>query len=448
MRDLRGSALVLHRQRQLAATSISSPWPSVSLPVGPASWWPSPTSTPWSRRPTAIDEHAAHNTTSVYTAAQIFPMLPEKLSTGLTSLNPEQERLAVVFDMVVAEDGSVEDSGVYRALVSSRAKLAYNSVAAWLDGIGPEPAGDRRGAGLADNLRLQDRVAQAMQNYRHVRGALSLQTIEAKPVFEGDLLSGIEVRGEEPGQGHHRGLHDRGERRGRPLPGGQGIAVHPPGGADTQALGPHRRDGRRSTARGCPARPIPWRWKASSPRPRAKDPVRFPDLSLAIIKLLGPGEYVAEMPGRGHGGPLRPRRQGLRPFHGAQPALHRPGHPAAAQGRAWRGGPLPTTATSSANSPPTAPSRRTRPTRSSARWASPPPRCSCGRAWGSSSTAWSPARPTKGTWVRLLQLPVEGRVVEGFRGLDVGDRVRVQLVDVDVERGFIDFRRVGGSRQG
>jgi exoribonuclease R len=91
------------------------------------------------KRDTAIDAHARHNTTSVYTAAEIFPMLPEKLSTDLTSLNPEVDRLSIVAEMVIETDGSLQDSGVYRAMVRSRAKLAYNSIAAWLDGKGEAP---------------------------------------------------------------------------------------------------------------------------------------------------------------------------------------------------------------------------------------------------------------------------------------------------------------------
>ena len=91
----------------------------------------------------AIDEHARHNTTSVYTAAKIFPMLPEKLSTDLTSLNLNEDRLAIVIEMVIGADGSLQDSDIYRARVRNHAKLAYNSVAAWLEGSGSCAGGDR-----------------------------------------------------------------------------------------------------------------------------------------------------------------------------------------------------------------------------------------------------------------------------------------------------------------
>ncbi len=131
------------------------------------------------KKGTAIDEHARHNTTSVYTAAEIFPMLPEKLSTGLTSLNLMEERLSIVVEMVIGADGSLFDSNVSKAKVRNHAKLAYNSVAAWLDGNGEIPEPITLIPGLEENLRLQDRAAQSMKNFRHIHGALSLETIEA-----------------------------------------------------------------------------------------------------------------------------------------------------------------------------------------------------------------------------------------------------------------------------
>ncbi len=137
----------------------------------------------------AIDVQARHNTTSVYTAAQIFPMLPEKLSTDLTSLNFAEYRLAVVVEMVIGPDGSLLSSDIYRARVRNRAKLAYNSVAPWLAGEGPLPAEAAAVKGLAENLRIQDRAAQRLKNLRHLQGALSLDTIEARPIFDGDQIS-------------------------------------------------------------------------------------------------------------------------------------------------------------------------------------------------------------------------------------------------------------------
>ena len=136
----------------------------------------------------AIDGHARTNTTSVYTPAQIFPMLPERLSTDLTSLNEGQERLAIVVEMLVDADGNIKAEDVYRARVFNHAKLAYNSVAAWLEGRGPVPPSLASVDGLDELIRLQDRAAVEMRGQRQSRGALRLETSEARPVYENDKL--------------------------------------------------------------------------------------------------------------------------------------------------------------------------------------------------------------------------------------------------------------------
>ena len=141
----------------------------------------------------AIDGHARHNTTSVYTAAAIFPMLPERLSTDLTSLGEGEDRVALAVEMAVKDDGTLAASDLYRAVVRNRAKLAYNAVAAWLEGTGAIP--DRVAAvpGMAAQIRLQDQVAQRLREVRHHHGALSLETVQARPVFDGDVLTDLEV---------------------------------------------------------------------------------------------------------------------------------------------------------------------------------------------------------------------------------------------------------------
>ena len=140
------------------------------------------------KKGSAIDAHAATNTTSVYTAAGTFPMLPEKLSTDLTSLGESVERLALIADMTVASDGTVVAGDIYRASVVNKAKLAYNSLAAWLDGTGTPPAKFSTVEGLDESFRLQDRIAKAMRTNRQAHGALQLDTLEARPVFEGENL--------------------------------------------------------------------------------------------------------------------------------------------------------------------------------------------------------------------------------------------------------------------
>jgi exoribonuclease-2 len=145
------------------------------------------------KKNSAIDAHARHNTTSVYTAGRIFPMLPEKLSTDLTSLNYHEDRPAMIIEMVFGDGGVMQGSDIYRARVRNQAKLAYNSVAAWLEGKGPMPEAVAAVPGLADNLRLQDRVAQQLKALRHEHGALDLQTLEARPVFVGDKIKDLQA---------------------------------------------------------------------------------------------------------------------------------------------------------------------------------------------------------------------------------------------------------------
>ena len=260
--------------------------------------WPWPTWMRSVKNGSAIDEHARHNTTSVYTAAEIFPMLPEKLSTDLTSLNLDEERLAVVVEMIVAPDGSVQGSDIYRARVRNHAKLAYNSVAAWLDGNGTRARGDRGRRGLDENLRLQDRVAQSMKNLRHVHGALELWKPSRRNRSSTATSSVISKwKSEEPRQGHHRGFHDRGQRRDRPVSLVEELPFDPPGGPHPETLGPDRRDRRRNTGSELPDDPDSKALEEFLVTEKAADPLRFPDLSLAVIKLLGAGEYVAELPG-------------------------------------------------------------------------------------------------------------------------------------------------------
>src|SRR6266545_707139 len=248
------------------------------------------------KKGSAIDGHARANTTSVYTAAAIFPMLPERLSTDLTSLNEDEERLAVVIDMTVAGDGSVTASDIYRAMVRNKAKLAYDSVGAWLEGGAPPPAKVTAVAGLEEQLRTQDRAAQAMKTLRHQRGALSLDTIETRAVFDGDAIADLRPdlknRAKEliedfmigangatarylegKGRSSLRRVLRSPERWARIVELAEGLGETLPATPSCQALEGF----------------LAARHKA--------DPLRFPDLSLSVIKLLGKGEYVVERPG-------------------------------------------------------------------------------------------------------------------------------------------------------
>lgn len=388
----------------------------------------------------AIDQHARNNTTSVYTAAEIFPMLPEKVSTDITSLNFTEDRLAIVVEMLVGVDGALEDSNIYRAWVRNHAKLAYNSVAAWLEKSGNIPEAITAVQGLAENLQLQDQAAQRLKNLRHVHGALSLETIEAKPVYDGDQIHALEI--EE-------------KNRAKEIIEDFMIAAN---GVTARYLSAKKFPSIRRVVR------TPKRWeriveiaadhKYKLPdlpnskaleeflvKQKAVDPLRFPDLSLAVIKLLGAGEFIAELPDgnvQGHFG-LAVKDYG----HSTAPNRRYPDLltqrllKAALQDQS-----VPysieelndlaahcTEAEDAAN-------KVERQVEKSA--AALLLESKIGEKFDSIVTGAS----EKGTWVRLLTVPVEGKLVHGFEGLDVGDRVRVQLSSVDVEKGFIDFRKI------
>jgi VacB/RNase II family 3'-5' exoribonuclease len=145
------------------------------------------------KRDTPIDEHARQNTTSIYTAGKTFSMLPERLSTGLTSLNLKEDRPAIVIDMVIDDSGEFQNPDIYLATVHNYAKLTYRSVGAWLDGTEPVPDAITAVPTLADNILMQDRVAQKLRIKRHEHGALNLETLEARPVFAGDVIKELQV---------------------------------------------------------------------------------------------------------------------------------------------------------------------------------------------------------------------------------------------------------------
>ena len=278
----------------------------------------------------ALDAHAQHNTTSVYTAGDIFPMLPEKLSTDLTSLGEGQDRLAIVVEMVIAEDGAVLSSTLFRALVRNHAKLAYNSVAAWLAGEAPAPERVKAVSGLDAQLRLQDQVAQRLKARRHQQGALSLETIEPRAVFEDEVLTDLRVEQ---------------KNRAKELIEDFMIAANQATVSYLNGKGvPSFRRILRSPERWQRIIEVAARWgEHLPPEPdasalesflvtrRQADPLRFPDLSLAIVKLIGRGEYVFDQSKDGVSRTFRARGEGVHPFHGSQPALSRSDHPAADQ---------------------------------------------------------------------------------------------------------------------
>jgi len=393
------------------------------------------------RKGSAIDEHARQNTTSVYTVAEIFPMLPERLSTDLTSLNLDADRLAIVVEIVIAGDGSLGSSDVYLATVRNRAKLAYNPVAAWLEGTGPVPEGIGNIAGLDQNIRLQDGVAQKLKSLRHTHGALNLETIETRPVFEADMLKDIQVET---------------MNRAKDIIADFMIAAN---GVTARFLAsknlasirrivrtPKRWDGIVDIASRqgfkLPAEPDPKALEQFLVAAKAKDPLRFPDLSLSVIKLMGPGEYVLEPPGG-----ISPGHFGLAVkdySHSTAPNRRFPDlitqrllKSAIAGGTAPYSNDELNTLANRCTEEEDAAKKVERQVEKSAAAMLLESRI------GEQFDALVTGASEKGTWVRILQPPVEGRLMSGYETMDVGHTLRVQLVHTDVQKGYIDFKKIG-----
>jgi exoribonuclease-2 len=394
----------------------------------------------------ALDAHARQNTTSVYTAARIFPMLPEKLSTDLTSLNLDADRLAIVIEMVFAADGSLATSAIYPASVRNRAKLAYNGVAAWLDGAAPVPAAIGAVAGLAENIKLQQRVTSQLAGLRHQHGALSLETHQIRPVFTGAILTGLEV---DTPNSAKRLIEDL------------MVAAN---GVTARFLAAKQFPSIRRVVR------VPKYWSRIAelaaehggtlppePDPRAlekflvvakgADPAGFPDLSLSVIKLLGAGEYVLELPGApvvGHFGlALRDYSHSTAPNRRFPDVITQRLLKAALAGRPppYSNGELALLATHCTQQEDAAKKVERQVEKSAAAML-------LGSSIGQIFDATVTGVTDRGTWVRLAQPPVEGKLDSGPAGLQVGDRLRVKLVSTNVELGFIDFVGVGARMAG
>lgn len=392
----------------------------------------------------ALDQHARTNTTSVYTAAEIFPMLPEKISTEVTSLNLEAPRLAIVVEMLIAADGAMTASNLYRGWVCNHAKLAYNRVAAWLDGNSDLPEEIAAVPGLAENLKLQDRAAQSLKTFRQMQGALSLETIEARPVFDGDQIRTLEIdeknRAKEIIENFMIAANGITARylSAKGFPSLRRVVRTPKRWERIVALAADQQFK-------LPAEPDSIALEAFLVQQKTADPLRFPDLSLAVIKLLGAGEYVAELPGS-----EVPGHFGLAVKDYAHSTAPNRRYPDLLTQRllkaALAGNPPPytkaeldelalhcTQAEDAAN-------KVERQVEKSAAALLLEARI------GEQFEAIITGASEKGTWARLLSLPVEGKVVHGSEGLDVGEQVRVQLIGTNVDRGFIDFKTVHSSK--
>jgi exoribonuclease-2 len=394
----------------------------------------------------ALDEHARHNTTSVYTSAEIFPMFPEKLSTDLTSLNDNADRLSIVVEMVIAADGSLQGSDVYRALVRNHAKLAYNRLAAWLEGHDGVPDAVASVDGLADNLHSQDKVAQSLKDFRHLHGALTLDTVEAKPLFDGDMIRDLEVQQKNSAT---EIIEDF-------MIAANGVTAR----FLTSKQFPSIRRVVRTPKRWdriveiaaeqkfiLPAIPDSKALEQFLVKAKTDDPLRFPDLSLTVIKLLGSGEYIAELPGEdapGHFGlAVKDYEHSTAPNRRYPDILTQRLLKAAIDGKAvpYRKDELDLLASHCTEEEDAAKKVERQVGKSAAALL-------LQSRIGEQFDAFATGASDKGTWVRLISMPVEGKLVQGFEGVDVGNRLRVQLISVDVQQGFIDFKKVAASGNG
>ncbi|OGS33336.1 MAG: ribonuclease II [Elusimicrobia bacterium RIFOXYB2_FULL_49_7] len=389
------------------------------------------------KRHSGIDDYAEHNTTSVYTGAKVFPMLPEKLSTDLSSLNYGADRYALITEMVFDEQGLLNSSDLYTARVNNHAKLAYAVVGAWLAGNGPLPQDIKAIGGLEENLHIQSRMAQQLKSLRHEQGALSLETLEANPVFEGNTLKTLEAveknRATEIIEEFMIAANSVAAQflTLNKIPALRRIVRTPKRWERIVELAKER-------GHLLPDRPDAKALNEFLTQAKSADPSLFPDLSLSVIKLLGPGEYQVERPGSavtGHFGlALSDYTHATAPNRRFPDLVTQRLIKAALAGEntPYTIEELLKLAKHCTDKADDAKKVERQLIKSAAAML-------LENRIGEQFNAMVTGASGKGTWVRVAYPPVEGRLVSGYAGLDVGRRLRVQLVYTDVERGFIDF---------
>jgi exoribonuclease-2 len=386
---------------------------------------------------TPIDQYAAKETTSVYAGVTIFPMLPNELSTGASSLLPDVDRPAVVTEFVVNASGALNASNVYRALVRNQAQLTYNAIGAWLEGTAAAPPKVAASAELQAQLKLQDEVAQALKKLRFEHGALNIDTAETVPLLLNQEVTGVATVE---------------KNRATELIEDFMIAAN---GVVARLLGkvsslrrivktPEHWDGivRLAAAQGekLPAQADSKALNDFLLKRKAADPDHFADLSLAVIKLIGPGEYVLERPGdpeQGHFGlAVQDYTHSTAPNRRFADVVTQRLIKALLDGKP---GPYSDDELNgiAANCTEKGDAARKVEREMSKRLAAVAMSHRVGETFDAIVTGVTP----KGTFVRVMQPHIEGLLAQGAQGLHVGDRVRAKLTRTDVQRGFIDFAR-------
>ena len=374
---------------------------------------------------TVIDSHARGETTSVYTGVKVFPMLPAELSEGITSLNENEDRVALVVEFAVDQAGTASDGKAYRALVRNRAQLAYNGVGAWLEGSGPPPAKVAASADLAAQLKLQDAAAQRMVGGRFQHGALDLETIETTPVtLAGEVVditrlqknratslieefmvaaNGVIARTfEQAGVASIRRIVRTPKRWDRIVEVAAGLGTTLPAQPDSKALNDFLL------------------------AQKQKDPDHFPDLSLTVIKLMGPGEYVLVKPNEPSPGHFGLAVQDY--THSTAPNRRFPDMVAERLLKAWLAKAPQPYSEGDLN----AIAVRCTLMEDAARKV---------EREMQKRIAAVVLHPRIGQSFPAIVTGVNkyGTFVQGGKGLDVGDKVTVKLISTDPQRGFIDF---------
>jgi VacB/RNase II family 3'-5' exoribonuclease len=386
----------------------------------------------------AIDQHAARETTTVYAGVRNFPMLPEELSTGKTSLLENQERLSVVVEFVVDSNGHVSSSDVYRAVVRNQAQLQYNSLGAWLENTAAAPAKVAASADLQAQLRMQDEAAQKLRSQRYEHGALSLQTDELLPL----MVNGQVVDVVNQQKNHATQLIEDF------MIAANGVVARLLENVSSLrriVKAPERWDRIVQLAANyeekLPANPDSKALNYFLIKRKTEDPDHFADLSLAIIKLVGPGEYVVERPGEPAPGHFGLAVQDY--THSTAPNRRFPDIVTQRLIKAVLSGrPTPYSddelSAIAANCTQKENAARKVEREMSKRLAAVAMQNRIGAVFDAIVTGVTP----NGTFVRALQAHVEGLLAQGQQGVDVGDKLRVKLIRTDVQHGYIDFARL------
>ena len=390
-------------------------------------------------RGTPIDAHAADQTTTVYTGVKTFSMLPEKLSTDLTSLNEGADRLAIVVETLVAPDGAISSTAIYRALVRNQAQLAYSHVGPWLDGTAPPPPKVAASADLQSQLKLQDEASQILTDQRHRLGALNIDRVEVEAVISDGQVQGINARGRNRASDLIENfMIAANSAMARTLMNAGVCSIRRV--VKTPERWPRIVELAARYGDTLPAQPDSKALNDFLERRKAADATHYADISLAVIKLMGPGEYVVTKPGdpdQGHFAlAVRDYTHSTAPNRRfADTVAQRLIKAVFAKRQSPYSDPELDAIARNCTLKEDAARKVERVMSKRIVAVAMKPRI--GETFAAVVTGVTP----KGVFVRVLNPPAEGLLVRGQQGVDVGDTLQVKLISTDPQRGYIDFAR-------